>query len=58
MTDFIDTCRPLPPLSVADKTYIGRNFYRLEELCLGRPNTLEGCQAQIRGGLLHYRRMR
>jgi len=52
MTDFIHTYRPLPPLSVADKTYIGRNFYRLEELCLGRPNTLEGCQAQIRGGQL------
>jgi hypothetical protein len=52
MSDFIDTYRPLPPLSAADKNYIGRSFYRLEELCLGRPNPLADYQSQIRRGLL------
>jgi hypothetical protein len=52
MSDFIDTYRPLPALSPVDKTYIGRNFYRLEALCLGRPNTPANYRFQIRGGLL------
>ena len=52
MTDFIETNRPLPPLSAVDKTYIGRNFHRLEELCLCRLNTPADCRSQIRERLL------
>jgi hypothetical protein len=52
MSDFIDTYRPLPALSRADKSYIERNFYRLEELCLGRPKTPADYRSQIRGGRL------
>ncbi len=52
MTDFIDTYRPLPPLSAADKIYIGSNFHRLEELCLSRPTKPVDYRSQIRAGLL------
>jgi hypothetical protein len=52
MSDSIDTYRPLPPLSPADKTYIERNFYRLDALCLGRPKPLADYRSQIRGGFL------
>ncbi|MBV8102296.1 MAG: hypothetical protein JOZ31_24390 [Verrucomicrobia bacterium] len=52
MTDFIDTYRPLPPLSPADKIYIRGNFHTLEELCVSRPNQPEDCRSQIRAGLL------
>jgi hypothetical protein len=52
MTDFIDTYRPLPPLSPADKIYIRSNFHPLEELCLGRPNKPADYRSQIRAGLL------
>ena len=52
MTDFIDTYRPLPPLSPADKLYVRSNFHRLEELCLGRPNKPVDYRSQIRAGLL------
>jgi len=52
MTDFIEPHRPLPPLTAVDKTYIGRNFHRLEELCLSRPNTPADYRSQIREGLL------
>lgn len=52
MTDFIDTYRPLPPLSAADKIYIGSNFHRLEELCLSRPTKPVDYRSQIRTGLL------
>jgi hypothetical protein len=52
MTDSIGTYRPLPPLSFADKIYIERNFYKLEELCLARPRTAADYRSQIRDGLL------
>jgi hypothetical protein len=52
MTDSIGTYRPLPPLSLADKIYIERNFYKLEELCLGRPGTAAEYRSQIRDRLL------
>jgi hypothetical protein len=52
MTDSIATSRPLPQLNLADKTYIERNFYRLEALCLGRPRTADDCRFQIRDRLL------
>jgi hypothetical protein len=52
MTDFIDTHRPLPPLSPADKVYIRSNFHTLEELCLSRPNKPADYRSQIRAGLL------
>jgi hypothetical protein len=52
MTNFIDTYRPLPPLSPADKIYIRSNFYTLEELCLSRPNQPADYRSQIRAGLL------
>ena len=52
MTDFIETYRPLRPLSPADKTYIASNFHRLEELCLHRQNTPADYRSQIREGLL------
>ena len=52
MTDSIATYRPLPPLSLADKIYIERNFYNLEALCLGRPRTADDCRSQIRDRLL------
>jgi hypothetical protein len=52
MTDFIDTYRPLPPLSPADKIYIRNNFHSLEELCLGRPNQPADYRSQIRARLL------
>jgi Family of unknown function (DUF6058) len=52
MTDFIDTYRPLPPLSPADKIYIRGNFYTLEELCLSRSNQPADYRSQIRAGLL------
>jgi hypothetical protein len=52
MTDFIDTYRPLPPLSPADKLYIQSNFHRLDELCLSRPNKPADYRSQIRAGLL------
>ncbi|HTD13698.1 MAG TPA: DUF6058 family natural product biosynthesis protein [Chthoniobacterales bacterium] len=52
MTDFIDTHRPLAPLSPADKIYIQNNFHTLEELCLSRPNQPAGYRSQIRAGLL------
>jgi hypothetical protein len=58
MTNFIDTYRPLPPLSVADKIYIGRNFYRLEELCLGRPTRSKVVRLKSAEDSSHYRRMR
>ncbi|MBV8278280.1 MAG: hypothetical protein JO170_23890 [Verrucomicrobia bacterium] len=52
MTDFIETHRPSPQLSPADKTYIGSNFHRLEELCLSRPKKPADYRSQIRAGLL------
>jgi hypothetical protein len=52
MTDSIGTYRPLPPLSAEDKIYIERNFYKLEELCLGRPNSAAEYRSQIREGIL------
>ena len=52
MTNFIDTYRPLPPLSPADKIYIQSNFYTLEELCLSRPHKPADYRSQIRSGLL------
>jgi Family of unknown function (DUF6058) len=52
MTDFIDTYRPLPPLSPADKIYIRSNFHTLEELCLSRPNKPADYRSQIRAALL------
>jgi Family of unknown function (DUF6058) len=52
MADFIDTYRPLPPLSPADKIYIRSNFHTLEELCLSRPNKPADYRSQIRAGLL------
>jgi hypothetical protein len=52
MTDFIDTYRPLPPLSPADQIYIRSNFYTLEELCLSRRNRPAEYRSQIRAGLL------
>ena len=52
MTDFIDTYRPLPPLSPADKLYVRSNFHRLEKLCLSRPNKPVDYRSQIRAGLL------
>jgi hypothetical protein len=52
MTDFIDTYRPLPPLSPADKIYIQGNFHTLEELCLSRRNKPTDYRSQIRAGLL------
>jgi len=52
MTDFINTRRPYPPVSPADKIYIQNNFYTLEELCLSRPNQPADYRSQIRAGLL------
>lgn len=52
MTDSIGTFRPLPLLSLADKTYIKSNFYKLEELCLGRPRTAAEYRSLIREQLL------
>ena len=52
MTDFIDTYRPLPPLTPADKIYIRSNFHTLEDLCLSRPNKPADYRSQIRAGLL------
>jgi Family of unknown function (DUF6058) len=52
MTASIATYRPLPPLSLADKIYIERNFYALEALCLGRPRPAEEYRSQIRDRLL------
>jgi hypothetical protein len=52
MTDSIGTYSRLPQLTLADKIYIERNFYKLEELCLGRLRSAAEYRSQIRDRLL------